>query len=119
MITIDDIIRIAEEHGWSVNVSDGMKNKTDKCLEFEKYIDSQDFFFSIWMYDNDIEQFVYAVGEYADDFDVDEEASYWIGPDGHGKNGAPYRISDILEEMQDAKNEMKELADAFETAMLR
>ncbi len=28
----------------------------------------------------------------ADGFDPDYEASLWIGPDGHGANGAPYHI---------------------------
>ena len=119
MITIDDIIRIAQEHGWSVDISYGVtRNKTDKCLEFEKYIGSQDFLFSVWMYDNDIGRFVQDVKKYADDFDIDEETSLWIGDDGHGRDGAPYRISDILKEMQEAKNEMKELAEAFRSAVL-
>lgn len=36
---------------------------------------------------------------YADNFDPDEEAALWIGPDGHGKNGAPYHIRDLIEDM--------------------
>ena len=120
MITIDDIIRIAEEHGWSVDISYGVtRNKTDKCLEFEKYIGSQDFLFSVWVENDDITKFVNDVKEYADDFDIDEETSLWIGNDGHGRDGAPYRISDILKEMQEAKDEMEELAEAFRRAVLR
>lgn len=33
-------------------------------------------------------------------FDPDYETYIWLGPDGHGSNGAPYRIRDILDEME-------------------
>lgn len=49
----------------------------------------------------------------ADAFDPDYEASLWLGPDGHGANGAPYHIRDILDDMDAVKNAYDELADAF------
>lgn len=42
-------------------------------------------------------------------YDVDEEAALWIGSDGHGKNGAPYRISDILKDMEEVDERLKML----------
>lgn len=49
----------------------------------------------------------------ADGFDPDYEASLWIGPDGHGANGAPYHIRDILDDMDAVQSAYNELADAF------
>lgn len=46
------------------------------------------------------EEFIEALKEHAANYDPDEEATLWLGSDGHGKNGAPYRISDLLEDMQ-------------------
>lgn len=51
--------------------------------------------------------------DYWEDFDVDEETYLWIGEDGHGKNGAPYHIKDILEDMTKAKQMIKEMVDYF------
>ena len=45
-------------------------------------------------------------------FDPDEETALWIGPDGHGKNGAPYHIQDILDEMNQIDEELRKLAVA-------
>ena len=45
--------------------------------------------------------------------DVDEEAYIWIGSDGHGKNGAPYHIADIVKDMEEAEVMMADLYEAF------
>lgn len=52
-----------------------------------------------------------ALEERAHDFDPDEEASLWIGDDGHGVNGAPYHIKDIIEDMETCKRYLFELVD--------
>ncbi len=54
---------------------------------------------------------VAAFEEVAKSFDPDEEASLWIGPDGHGKNGAPYYVRDIIADMDECKNYLMELVD--------
>ena len=36
------------------------------------------------------------MAHYIDGYDIDAEAALWIGEDGHGKNGAPYHIADIV-----------------------
>lgn len=91
----DKIISIAEELGWSVcvhNIANG------KCLEFEQYTDwGQDFMFCVEL-DEDPQVTIDNIYKYWEDFDIDEETALWIGEDGHGKNGAPYRISDILKD---------------------
>ena len=52
------------------------------------------------------------------EMDVDYEASLWIGDDGHGKNGAPYHIKDIVQEMEDYAEALEELAETLEAAVL-
>ena len=46
------------------------------------------------------ENLLRSMAEWISDFDVDAEAALWIGDDGHGKNGAPYHIKDIVEDME-------------------
>ena len=105
MLTLEQIENVCDRQGWSLYVSDRGDGRKD--LEFEKYVGEQDFIFSLILNGDDTEGLIDDMEEYIDNFDVDEEASLWIGEDGHGKNGAPYRISDILEEMQMAKDEMQ------------
>lgn len=61
----------------------------------------------------DFAEFVREVQDLHECFDPDYEASLWIGPDGHGKNGAPFFIRDILAEMDALKKAYEELAIAF------
>ena len=64
---------------------------------------------SVGMMEVEVDDFV----ALADGFDPDYEASLWIGPDGHGANGAPYHIRDILDDMDAVQSAYNELADAF------
>ena len=53
---------------------------------------------------------------YYEDFDPDYEAYLWIGDDGHGRNGAPYHIKDIVSDMEEAEEQIrlrKEYVAAF------
>lgn len=59
--------------------------------------------------DDDMEAFIDNIHEYYENFDVDEEAYIWIGSDGHGKNGAPYHIADIVKDMEEAEIMMADL----------
>lgn len=114
--TKTQIEKIANEKDWSVSFCDERNNEI--CLEFENYTPyGQDLIVTIWMPTkgtiDDLASKIYA---YADGYDPDYEASLWIGEDGHGKNGAPYRISDIVEDMEDAEQMIYDLANAFKVA---
>lgn len=50
--------------------------------------------------------------EYANDYDVDTETYKELDTKGHGRNGAPYHIGDILIEKEQIKDELTELAKA-------
>ena len=47
------------------------------------------------MRDDDPENFLQELEKYYEAYDPDYEAYPWIGPDGHGKNGAPYHIKTL------------------------
>ena len=106
------ITEIAEILGWSVDFSEPQNGKTD--VNFAKYTSyGQDFNFSVELEDDDMEAFIDNIHEYYENFDVDEEAYFWIGSDGHGKNGAPYHIADIVKDMEEAEVMMADLYEAF------
>ena len=106
------ITEIAEILGWSVDFSESQNGKTD--VNFAKYTSyGQDFNFSVELEDDDMEAFIDNIHEYYENFDVDEEAYIWIGSDGHGQNGAPYHIADIVKDMEEAEVMMADLYEAF------
>ena len=106
------ITEIVEILGWSVDFSEPQNGKTD--VNFAKYTSyGQDFNFSVELEDDDMEAFIDNIHEYYENFDVDEEAYIWIGSDGHGKNGAPYHIADIVKDMEEAEVMMADLYEAF------
>ena len=106
------ITELAEILGWSVDFSESQNGKTD--VNFAKYTSyGQDFNFSVELEDDDMEAFIDNIHEYYENFDVDEEAYIWIGSDGHGKNGAPYHIADIVKDMEEAEVMMADLYEAF------
>ena len=91
-VDLDKLIAKLEERGFRVS-RDGDE------WEFGKYSPAgQDFFFSV--YANDIGELASNVLAYYDDFDVSYEAYIWLGDDGHGKNGAPYDMKDVYEDME-------------------
>lgn len=111
---IDKITECAEANGWHVHTE--KYRDTDLWLfEFSQYTKAgQDFNFSVEMRYADPDTLIKSVREYYENYDPDEEAYLWIGDDGHGKNGAPYRISDIVADMEDAESRVGTLLEAFE-----
>lgn len=59
----------------------------------------------------DIQTFAKAVRETADGYDVDYETYIWLDEEGHGKNGAPYHIREVLKENEAIKAAWNNLAD--------
>lgn len=105
-MTAKKFIQIAERLGWSVT-----KDRYDIELQF--YTDyGQDFSFSV----NRNEDYVKQVYDYYNSFDPDEEALLWVDDSGHGKNGAPYRLKDIITDMEEVENELEKLYDALISA---
>lgn len=110
--SIEKLLNRAKENGWNVTV-DG------NYINIGKYSPAgQDFSFDIDVTDfeeeNDstaAELFVEAIHAEYDEYDVSYEAYIWLDDDGHGKNGAPYDMKDVYEDMEACKDMLWELYD--------
>lgn len=99
---ISRIIAIAEAKGWSVNTDE--EEQGHVVFEFSQYTPAgQDFNFSAELTNGEARTLIENIKEYYNGFDADAEAYLWIGNDGHGKNGAPYHIKDIVRDMEAAE----------------
>lgn len=56
-----------------------------------------------------LSQLVHVLYSQWKDYDPDYEATLWIGEDGHGKDGAPYHIQDIVEDMMKCRRYLEYL----------
>lgn len=109
----EKIIEVAERNGWGVYVSQTTSSPIIQ-FDFSKYSDAgQDFHVSADMVNGDIYTLLDNIKNYYDGFDPDEEAMLWAGPDGHGKNGAPYRLADIVKDMEQCEEMIYELWEAL------
>lgn len=112
---LERIERVAEENDWRVSHSQYYRNPQDLDVEFEKYTSAgQDFVVSATLRANNPSTLIEDLRNRYVGFDPDEEGSLWIGPDGHGLNGAPYRIKDIVEDMEEAEEMLGDLLSAME-----
>lgn len=83
-----------EELGWDVNKED------ENLYRLSIYSpEGQDFSINVEVGRN-VDEFIDNIYESYENYDPSYEASLWIGEDGHGKNGAPYELEDLLEDMK-------------------
>ena len=115
----EKIYEIAEREGWQVD-SYYVDNKTKVCFSFEKYSPAgQDFYFEVSVPNEDDEYNLYynvadAIETYWEDFDVSYETYIWLDENGHGKNGAPYDMKELYEDMQACQDMIHDLWLALE-----
>lgn len=108
---INRIIEIAESQGFSVNYE---KKEDNIEFTFSQHTDyGQDFCFWATMKEYNIYTLIEEVIDYYEGYDPDEQAMLWVGPDGHGKNGAPYRLTDVVKDMEQCEQMVNNLLDAF------
>lgn len=107
---INKIVRCAEDKGWNVSTE---RNNGMTIFEFSQFTPAgQDFSFSAEMQGNHFDSLITDMEDYYEGFDVDSEAYLWLDDNGHGKNGAPYRMRDVLEDMEAAEKMTETLLDA-------
>lgn len=95
---IKAVTRYAEINGWSVQTE---KEPRLTTFEFGRLSPAgQDFSCSAVMVEDDLYSLVRDVADYYDSFDTDREAYLWLDSSGHGKNGAPYHMRDVLDDME-------------------
>jgi len=66
---------------------------------------------------NDVDAIRLKLYELYENFDVDYETYIWLGNDGHGRSGAPYHIKDLLADMEEVDEKLKQLSIEFEKAI--
>lgn len=66
-------------------------------------------------YDGSVEDFVKKFSEYADAYDVDEEVELYV--DMRGKNGVPNTVRELLDDCQEAKDTLMDIADKLNNAI--
>lgn len=99
--TIGKILAYAKKIDWNVEISND-----EMSVEFSKYSPAgQDFFFEICLeqVEDELEQaelFLNAIKSYYGDYNPSQEAYYWLDETGHGRNGAPYEMRDVLDDME-------------------
>jgi len=102
---INKVVKIAEPLDWNITVN-------GNNFEFEKWSPAgQDFCMSITA--DSTEDLINKLFEYYDNYDPSEEASLWLDDSGHGKNGAPYSMKDVYEDMEACQEMILELHDAI------
>lgn len=109
---LDLIIHIGQVKGWAVDATD---NGNDLAyIFFQRYSPAdQDFNMSIEMPANDPNEFLANLSNYYENFDPDGEALNWCDKEGHGINGAPKRLKDIIIDFEEIEKEIKELLEVF------
>lgn len=50
-----------------------------------------------------------------DNYDVSYETYIWLDDTGHGSNGAPHEMKDVLSDKKEWENKLSELADAADS----
>ena len=100
---VKKIINTAESLEWSVTYNGGGE------FDFQKFSPAgQDFNMSISA--NSLDELKENLYEWYKNYDCSEEAYLWLDESGHGKNGAPYDMKDVYEDMEACVDMVKELA---------
>ena len=110
-LTKKKIEEIAEGLGWNVTWSEqksSMTGAVEKYANFQQATDfGQDFSFDAWY--EKLDDLPKAVFDYWQGYDPSEEAAAWLDESGHGKNGAPYDMADVLKDMRQCESMVEEL----------
>lgn len=109
----DAIVACAEAEDWKVDA--GIIYKEQKTeFEFGKFSPAgRDFSFTAVMKCANINSLIEDIDDYFENYDVDYETYIWLDHNGHGKNGAPYRMRAVLEDVEATEKMIEELLDAI------
>lgn len=104
------LIQTIKDHDFSVY-------EDERGYDFGKYSsEGQDFSFYIEKQES-LGDFANEVLNYYNDYDPSEEASLWLDDTGHGKNGAPYKMIDVYNDMVECEGFIYELYEIILEAM--
>ena len=111
MKTLNERIKeLAESQDWFVDIIDNGDSRY--TFVFQKYSPAgQDFFFEVDIEENNIQYLLENIYDFYKNYDCSEEAYLWLDNTGHGKNGAPYDMKDVYEDMQACEKAVLDLYD--------
>lgn len=115
-MTTKKIEQIAKKRGWSVDFHDyfiSFRRTSKEGQDFNVEIDIEPEEKGEYGGEYGFWELRSKLIDYYDSFDVDYETYIWLGDDGHGKNGAPYRMIDLWNDMNDFHKKIWKLAMAF------
>lgn len=93
----------AKKLGWTIEF-DG------KRANLQTYSDKgQDVNFDISF--NDEDDFLEEIERIYESYDPSQEAYLWLDSSGHGKNGAPYDMKDVYDDMKEVETRLHDLSD--------
>lgn len=113
------IYEIAEREGWKVDYSYTDEKETEIMFSFEKYSPAgRDFCFEVCVPNDEDEYVIYesvadSIYTYFEGFDVSYETYIWLDENGHGKNGAPYDMSDVYKDTESCEKMINDLWRSF------
>jgi len=98
----DKVLEVLEVLDWTVT-------ERESTVELTKFTDwGQECLFEV-QFDESISDMCQELKQLYEDFDCSYEAYLWLDSDGHGKNGAPYDMRDVYDDMVERKAIMQEL----------
>ena len=115
----EKIYEIAEREGWQVDYSYTDEKETMVSFSFEKYSPSgREFYFEVSVANDEDEYVIYdsvadAIYTHFEGFDVSYETYIWLDEEGHGKNGAPYDMSDVYKDTESCEKMIDDLWRSF------
>ncbi len=111
----DAVVACAEAEGWKVEAGINYKEQ-NTLFEFSKFSPGgRDFSFEVEMKCANINSLIENIDTYYENFDVDYETYIWLDQWGHGKNGAPYRLRAVLEDVEATEKMIDKLLVAIST----
>jgi len=106
---IKTIIKVAEKLEWSTKIEE------DNYILFSKSSPAgQDFNIEIFTDNLDLEEIINQIEKKYNNFDCSEETYLWLDNTGHGKNGAPYDMKELYEDMEECLKMMNELLEELQ-----
>lgn len=115
----EKIYEIAEREGWQVDYSYTDEKETEICFSFNNYSPAgRDLSFEVCVPNDEDEDVIYenvadAIADYWEGFDVSYETYIWLDENGHGKNGAPYDMSDVYKDTESCEKMIDDLWRSF------
>ena len=110
---LQNFLNLAEEQGWVCTLYEQDNGFVDITLSCCSPC-GQDFNICLVLNkDAEYDEISGAISEYYDNFDVSYETYLWLDEWGHGKNGAPYDMRDLYNDMEACEDKIYELYQKY------